>query len=198
MSIERPRPPLDQQITPADFRAFYWLKAELQDFCRAHGLSSAGGKQDLAQRIDHFLQTGQRDLPTTTKPRPSSPTEPDSLETLITEGFICSQEKRAFFQSVIGPQFRFSVKMQAFFRANIGKTYQEAVDEWHRLEAEKKAGKKDPIDPQFEYNRFIRAFYDDLKNQSLPLAKAIQAWKVARSRPSAPVYSPDEDYFLAD
>lgn len=199
MSTERHRPPLNRQITPEDFRAFYWLKAELQDFCREHGLASTGGKQELAQRIDHFLRTGNPELPHTPKAtRPASSPEPASysLETVITEGFICSQEKRAFFQSVIGPQFRFSVKMQAFFRENIGKTYQDAIDEWHRLAAEKKTlGSKGEIDPQFEYNRFIRAFYEDAKNQGRPLANAIHAWKVARSRPSAPVYSPDEDYF---
>ncbi len=191
------RPPLTTQIPVQDFRDFYWLKVELQTFCQSHGLSTSGGKIALANRIEHFLRTGEKSVSIVTqhpKIQLQNTTETASLETIIEEGFICSQDKREFFESIIGPRFRFTVKMQQFFRENVGKTYQDAVDAWYTFETNKKTV-KDAIDPQFEYNRFIRAFYEDTKNKGLPLAKAIQAWKIARSRPTPPVYSADEDYF---
>ena len=43
-------------------------------------------------------------------------------------------------------------------KSNPGKIYQAAVNEWLRIEAEKKSGKKYEIGPQFEYNHVYEGF----------------------------------------
>src|SRR5687768_4111951 len=58
-----PQVKLTKGIRPDDFRGLYWLKLELQDFCREHGLSTSGGKREIADRIEHFLRTGERLAP---------------------------------------------------------------------------------------------------------------------------------------
>ena len=53
------RPTLNRQLDSTTFRDFYWLKEELVDFCRNNGLSTAGGKLEITERIAHFLDTGE-------------------------------------------------------------------------------------------------------------------------------------------
>ncbi|MEM7039484.1 MAG: SAP domain-containing protein, partial [Bacteroidota bacterium] len=55
------RPPLENNISVTDFEAFYWMKAELVDFCRREGLKTSGGKIELAHRIAHYLKTGEKE-----------------------------------------------------------------------------------------------------------------------------------------
>jgi hypothetical protein len=60
---EMARPPLTKRLPVEDFRSFYWLKAELLEFCRAAGLPTAGSKQALAARIEAWLSTGRASAP---------------------------------------------------------------------------------------------------------------------------------------
>lgn len=50
----RIKPKLARQITVADFKSHYWLKAQLLGFCKANALSMAGSKQEIIERIDFF------------------------------------------------------------------------------------------------------------------------------------------------
>ena len=60
----------------------------------------------------------------------------------------------------------------------VGKTYQDAIDEWYTEQKEKKEGQfKTEIAPQFEYNKFIRDFYDKPENKGKKLKEAIEAWE---------------------
>jgi len=52
------RPPLTPGLSPTEFRAHRWLKAELIDFCVAHGLSPDGNKHTLRRRVMLFLKSG--------------------------------------------------------------------------------------------------------------------------------------------
>ena len=186
------RPPLDSNLSPEAFRDFYWLKAELQQFCREAGLRMSGGKVEISDRIAHFLEKGERgegsNRSSTTKR--SLPTDqPLTLETTIHEGFKCGQRERAFFESVIGPNFRFTVRLQKFIKANVGATYADIVAAWYEQEAQKKSGAfRTEIAPQFEYNRFIRAYFDDPANDGATLDDATRLWKAVRSEPGPNVY----------
>lgn len=192
MSNTRQRPPLNRAISVRDFQDFYWLKAELQEFCRDHGLSTSGGKIEISERIETFLRTGKRQRATTRRTATSSApasSKPLTLDTVIHAGFKCGQRERAFFESVIGSNFRFTVRLQKFIKANVGKTYQDIVDAWYEQEEQKKSGEyRTKIAPQFEYNRFIRAYFDDPDNQSASLKDAIRQWKEVRSQPGPNIY----------
>ncbi|MCC2328540.1 DUF6434 domain-containing protein [Bacillus wiedmannii] len=192
------RPPLSTSISVEDFLDYYWLKEELQDFCRSVGLSTAGGKIEITERIAKYLRTGVKEKYVTrnaTSVRSSSPSNSVSygdltLDTVIKPGFKCTQNHRNFFKSVIGPKFHFSVELQDYIKANVGKTYHDVVEEYYRIQERKKAGVRTTISKQFEYNTFIRDYYDDPQNEGKPLSEAINAWKEVRSQRGANVYRP--------
>ena len=48
---EDERPPLTDKLSGAEFRRWYWLKDELSGFARSLGVTAAGSKQVLAERI---------------------------------------------------------------------------------------------------------------------------------------------------
>lgn len=175
------RPPLDSSISAQDFKAFYWLKEELVEFCRANGLSRNGSKQEIAARIVHFLETGERDTPQpASRNRSAAANELPALETLITADYRSSQINRAFFQSVIGKSFHFSTAFQQFFKDNVGKTFADAVDHWYVLQAqEKQPDHLKPIAPQFEYNQFTRDYYQ--QHPGVARSEVIRAWKQHKS-----------------
>jgi len=53
------RPTLSKELNVQEFSDFYWLKEELQTFCRDNGISASGSKIEIADRIKTFLQTGE-------------------------------------------------------------------------------------------------------------------------------------------
>ncbi|GGE55618.1 DUF6434 domain-containing protein [Priestia taiwanensis] len=177
------RPALTKEIHIEDFRAYYWLKEELQSFCRQHGMSASGSKGDITERIDVFLRTGEIQKPV--RKRVSKPTENVvlTLHTVITEHHRCSQHVRAFFKEVIGPKFHFSTYIQTYFKQNVGKTYQDVVNAWHEEEKRKKDPMyKKEISSQFEYNQFTRDFFADPANNGKSRQDAIDAWKEVKNK----------------
>ncbi len=117
------RRPALNATTPADeFRAFYWLKAELLAFCRQYHISTIGSKVDLANRIDCFLRTGRVEHPPVPNRRLRQMSSELSRKTVIQPGFRCSQELRAFFVKEIGPHFHFNTIMRNFIRDGAGRT----------------------------------------------------------------------------
>jgi hypothetical protein len=52
------RPKLNMELDSAVFRNFYYLKQELINFGRENRLPTLGSKIELADRIAHFLDTG--------------------------------------------------------------------------------------------------------------------------------------------
>lgn len=179
------RPTLTTHISLKDFQEFYWLKKELQDFCRRHGIGTSGSKEELTSRVVAFLRKEDPTKftkPTRSKKKTSPPKEP-TLDTLIEENLTCTQNLRAFFVSVVGPSFTFSVVFQKFLKQNVGKTYRNALNFW---KGEQKR-KKDPshitvIAPQFEYNQFIRNFFANPENIGKMKKEAIKAWVEFRDK----------------
>jgi hypothetical protein len=184
------RPDLTKDIQIEDFKNYYWLKEELQQFCKNHGLSATGSKQEITRRVEIFLETGEIVRSARKTKRISQSYKELSLETVITENHRCSQEVRAFFKTII-PNFRFTVEIQNFFKYNPGKTYRDAVEAWYMEEERKKdpTYKKD-IPPQFEYNRFIRDFFSDPANDGKTRDDAIDAWKTIKKLPGSNQYKP--------
>jgi len=99
-------------------------------------------------------------------------------ESVIEEGFFCTETHRAFFKKVIDNSFSFNVQFQQWLKSNAGKTYADAVTAYRRILDEKKPG-KGPIAKQFEYNIYIRDFFED--NEGKTLNDAIKCWKYKRS-----------------
>lgn len=184
------KPSLQKGLNVQDFYSYYWLKEELQTFCRENGMSISGSKIEIVDRIATFLQTGEIKKPLRKRKSPSkeSISTDLSLDTVITENHRCSQAVRAFFKSEI-PKFHFSTYIQNYFKENVGKTYRDVVNAWH--EEEKR--KRDPvykkqIGPQFEYNQFIRDYFADPKNKGKNREDAIKAWNVIKKLPDSNKY----------
>ncbi|MDM5189281.1 DUF6434 domain-containing protein [Bacillus sp. DX4.1] len=189
------RPPLTRDIRLEDFSNYYWLKKELQEFCREHGLPASGSKIEITERITTFLKTGEiQKSQLVQKKKIFSPShKPLSLQTIITENQRCSEDIRAFFQEIIGLKFRFTVALQTFFKENVGKTYEDAVQFWYEEQERKKhPSYKTEIGAQFEYNRFTRAFFQDPNNKGKSRTDAIAAWKEVKAKPGSNAYEPQK------
>ena len=168
---------LSKDMKSDQFRDFYYLKEELVAFCREEKLSTSGGKQELTERIAHYLETGEK---TVIVPVKKTVLDIGDLtkESIIENNFRCSERHRAFFKEAIGKSFSFNILFQKWLKSNSGKTYQEAIEVYYQLLEEKKK-RVTNIDKQFEYNTYIRDFFADNKNKSLE--DAIKCWKYKKS-----------------
>ena len=57
-----------------------------------------------------------------------------SLDDVIPQNVVCSQELRAFFVDHIGKGFHFKAEFQEWLHNNAGKTYKDAVAAYHSIE----------------------------------------------------------------
>jgi hypothetical protein len=179
------RPELTQGLSSQHFREYYYLKSELVEFCRKERLSTSGGKAELADRIETYLQAGERIAaakPIAGKSSGCPEVSPAAVTpaSVIEENFRCSERHRDFFKSVIGGSFKFNVEFQTWLKRNAGKTYADAVLAYKEI-AERKKTTVTKIGGQFEYNAYIRAFFD--ANKGRTLAQAITCWKYKKSLP---------------
>ncbi|MBU8771638.1 DUF6434 domain-containing protein [Cytobacillus oceanisediminis] len=183
------RPELRKDLDVQDFLSYYWLKEELQVFCRENRMSAAGSKKEITDRIAAFLQTGEINKPAKKKKSPSKDVLSElNLDTVITENHRSSQTVRAFFKSVI-PKFHFSTYIQNYFKENAGKTYRDVVHAWYEEEERKKnPSYKKQIGSQFEYNQFTRDYFADPKNKGSNREEAIKAWNVLKKLPGSNKY----------
>lgn len=173
------RPDLQKDLDSEIFRSYYYLKEELTAFCRAEGLPVSGGKKELTERIARYLDGGEM-IAKKAAPRKKSEVGLITDNTPIEPDFVCSQKHRAFFEEKIGKGFSFNVAFQKWLKANMGKTYGQAVDAYYQIRAEKKKGGT-KIDSQFEYNTYIRDFFAG--NQGRTLKEAIKCWNYKKSMP---------------
>ncbi len=181
------RPNLDKNISLENFQEFYWLKTELIHFCRKNMISAAGSKKDLEKRIEQFLTTGERRSPEKKKSKnANTKTSLISLKTRLEESYKNNSVNRSFFKSEIGDRFKFNVIFMKWVKQNLNKTYQDAVNEWLRIEEEKKSGKKYEISSQFEYNQYTRDFFKANPTRTRP--DAIMCWKYKKGLPGPNKY----------
>jgi len=158
------------------FLQYYHLKEELVEFCRLNGLQSTGSKNDLNERIVHYLDTGEK-LTKKAQQKSNAGTIGISNETIIGENFSCSEMNRQFFEGAIGTGFKFKVPFQRWLKANPNKTLGDAIAVYPEI-IENIKRKKPKIDRQFEYNTYIRDFFED--NKGMSLKDAIICWKYKR------------------
>ena len=86
------KPSLQKGLNVQDFYSYYWLKEELQTFCRENGMSASGSKIEITDRIAAFLQTGEIQKPLKKRKSPSNKAilTDLNLDTVITENHRCS------------------------------------------------------------------------------------------------------------
>lgn len=187
------RPPLNLSISVQDFRDFYWLKEELLIFCKAHKINTSGSKIELSERIIQFLQHGQAsssDVVEKEQRLSSFDWNHANLseDTIITDNYKNTENVRRFFLTCIGKHFRFNVAFMNWMKTNIGKTLGDATAEWKRIAASKKDNNlKTEIAPQFEYNRYIRAFL--AANPDKTIQDAMRHWKIKRQERGSREYN---------
>ena len=168
---------LSNELDEKTFRSFYYLKEELVNFCRINGLPTTGSKEELTNRIAHYLKTGET-LTVASSVKRQNLMENITEETCIEKDIVCSEKHRAFFKEKIGKSFSFNVAFQKWLKNNSGKTYGEAILAYGQLLEEKKK-EQTKIDKQFEYNTYIRDFFADNKGRTLK--EAIKCWNYKKS-----------------
>ncbi|SDL28081.1 hypothetical protein SAMN05421823_10593 [Catalinimonas alkaloidigena] len=182
--MSREKIKLDSGITLKEFKKHDWLKTDLMSYCRDHQLSASGSKEELEQRIINHLTVGERKVrrrSMNTKTRVTRPKrarqklEKPSLKTVITPDFRGSQVNRQFFRSILGPQFRFTTRLTRWMRANVGKTFGDAIQEYQREQEDRQKGVYRPqAGPQARYNQFIRDYRE--AHPEATFKEAIAAW----------------------
>ena len=185
------RPELTENISLKDFRDFYWLKEELVLFCKKNEIDHSGGKIEITNRIIYFLETGKKDKKHIIKKSESNfdwNVECLSRETIITDNYKNTENVRRFFTAEIGTHFKFNVLFMTWMKQNIGKTLQDAADEWNRIQLLKKdKNYQSKIDSQFEYNAYMRDFLKD--NPSLTSNDARKHWMLKRETRGSKKYA---------
>jgi hypothetical protein len=183
------KPKLTKDIDLESFKEFYWLKSELRVFCRKNGISGLGSKKDIENRIEAFIKTGIKSKPLIEKQ--GGDRDNKKLITLATPvvNYKNDAATREFFVEHIGSRFRFNAYLRAFngkiLKDNI--TYGDLVKGWLASETlKKKQGHQNKIDPQFEYNQFIRDFFKHEKGKTL--REVIQEWKKVSAKARSNTY----------
>lgn len=173
------RPGLTVDLTGTELLRWYWLKEELTDFARRLDIRATGDKELLVQRIAARLDGVPFAEPQLAKRATRAQLGgPLTSATVIPKGQRCSQVIRAWFIEQVGASFGFDAEMRAFFVHTDGtQTMQDALD---RYRATREQGPK-PIDAQFEYNRFTRAWHE--ANPAGPREDLLHAWQRYRERP---------------
>jgi hypothetical protein len=173
-----PRPSFSDALSSREFARWYWTKDELSGFCRSRGLSTSGGKVDLAGRLAAFLDGRAQPVASARRAPGKQLTEPLAAHTIVPQGQRCSQVLRAWFSDELGSGFHFDAPMREFFAGADGtSTLADALDHW----ANTRNVERTEIAPQFELNRFTRAWHQT--NPAGTREQMLAAWKRHRSLP---------------
>jgi len=187
-----PRPPdLDDSISLDDFRAHYWMKADLIRFLRTLGLPTDGYKPELEERIERRL----KGRPDRARRRPSVAGSRDSERTLTRDtpvvNYKSDVETRAFFRREIGPEFHFTYHVNQFRLARNDLTYGDLIDEWiAERDRRRDPGYEAQLAKHGKWNRFVRDFFKDERNRGKRMTDAAAAWKKVKATPG------DHQYWL--
>lgn len=179
------RPSISTITTGAELRRWYWLKSELTEAARQSGLKVSGAKFTILDRIAHFLDTGERDLPRAPRPKRSKSFDwhsaPLSNDTLITQDYRNTQNVRRYFISEVGNGFKFNIAFMEWINSNTGKSLGDAVNVFI---AQKLAAKDTPsvIKPHNQFNQYTRDFMAD--NPASSLNEVRRVWELKRALPS--------------
>lgn len=171
------RPDLNEKLDGETFRTFYYLKKSLLIFAEKTICLFRVERLNLSIELPVFFDTGKV-LETSTKRKTTKDVGVITENTLIESNVVCSEKHRVFFKEKIGKSFSFNVLFQKWLKSNAEKTYGNAINAYYQILEEKKKGKT-TIDKQFEYNTYIRDFFED--NQGRSLDEAIICYKNKKS-----------------
>ena len=176
------RPLLTPDLPPETFSAWYWLKKELQDFCRLQHWPTGGSKQDLTARVLVGLSGSPLPAWSATAHKGAMP---DTLtsETVIGPGWRLNEALRGFFVAHTGPKFRFNQALRDLFKTPQGRTLAQALAVYQFSCAQSPAH----IQRQFQFNQHIRDYF--AQHPGTTHAQALQAWQAKRQTPQALVFS---------
>ena len=183
---------LRPEMGVTEFRAYYWMKADLVRFARQLGLATHGYKPELGARIERCLEG----LPALTE----SALEPSNVhrdsdrplrrDTPVVR-YMSDAKTRAFFESQIGPGFHFTYRLNQYRLAHRTLTYGDLVDEWiAERDRRRNSSYKAEIARHGKYNRFIRDYFADELNRGKSLRDAAAAWNEIKTRKGDPRYWP--------
>lgn len=180
MSNPSSRPALDQVSTWQDVAQWYWTRAELNAVARRLGISSAGNKQDITERLLVHLGKPASAPPAESRAAPvaerkSSPQllAPFAETQVVPVGQRMTRELREWFVNECGPRFRFDGHMRDFFAEPAGRTLGDAVELWFNTRNVPRS-----IGPQFEYNRFVREYRQS--HPGVAHSEVVEAWRTHR------------------
>lgn len=166
------RPPLDTSLTGEEFDRFYWLKSELVTFARSQGIGASGSKREIEERIKIYLSQG-RVIKSDSPLRVDELRGPLSGEMQVPANQKMTAHVRDYMTGRCGDNFRFDAHMRRFFKEG-NKTLDQAVEHWFQT----RDSDPQPIAEQFEYNRFVRQFYQDNPRASQKdMTKAWAEWR---------------------
>ena len=144
-------------MTLADFRSWYWLKAELVIFCRILGLSTTGTKLDLEDKIRTYLSGSTLKAAAKRRRAGEMPTA-FTPETVIGPGWRCNPVLGAYFRNTLGAGFHFNAVMRQFIHLDgVGRTLADAAI-CYRVST-MPGSPKSLIPPQLKYNQHFREFF---------------------------------------
>lgn len=179
------RPPIDAITTGAELKRWYWLRAELEAHARTLGLSRAGVKFDILDRIAHFLDTGEKTKPKRAKASSGFDWHSAALtdDTVLTDSYRNSQNVRRYFKSRLGASFAFNTEFMAWLKANAGRTLADACTEYQAIAARRAAnGGKADIAKGNQFNQYTRDFLAD--NPDAGMDEVRRIWALKRAQPS--------------
>ena len=161
---------------PEEVDSYYWKKKELVTYCREKKLPCSGSKEALETRIKVYLRTGKV-LSVATKKK-SSVRDSDKVITkkTLVNNYYNDSATRKFFVDHVGSSFRFNKYLRQYSdKKNIppGLTYGDLIKGWEVFETKRKTGTV-KIDHQFQYNQFMRDFFQNQPNATK--SQAIAAW----------------------
>lgn len=184
--------PLKRGLSAEHFRAHYYDKNELMDFCREIGIATTGLKEDLNQRVELFLRTGTI---TRTAPAPKRSGTPDSELGLslnrVVNHYKSDPATRAFFEKYIPDFTGFKAKILKWIKeqqsANKVFTYGDIIQEYKDLAS----GKKNDGNHKVAYESCeMNQFYSDYSadNAKKP-HKVADAWVLVRDAAGPKTYT---------
>lgn len=178
-------------MSAAEYRAYYWMKAELVRFARQLNLPTHGYKPELSARIEQSL----RGVPDRERPQPKQPAsfrdsdKPLRRSTPVVH-YKSDRKTRAFFESQIGPEFHFTYHLNQYRLSHDNLTYGDLVDLWvAERDRRRRSNYQSPIPEHGKYNRFIRDFFADERNKGRSLQEAAASWNAIKNKRGDPRYT---------
>ena len=162
-----------------EFKECYFMKTELVNLSKKLELPTNGSKMELQNGIIYYIKNKKQNKNIKIKKiKEQIPKKvPINLtpDTKLSEGYICNLITRNFFKKHIGDHFHFTYFLNEYVKNNPNKTYQDAINYWnYQYNNPELFKKKYEKTGKFEYNNFMKKYYEDHENASLD--NVIKGW----------------------